>query len=118
MHSIALEPTLSVTRRDRAAVLLALPLGLMTIAGGVVFWEWSALTFVSVIALAMGAAFVTGATRVLRGDLAGARILLAAAVAQVLFTVAKLAVWQETEAGLFGLVALAVAALLRGHARG
>jgi hypothetical protein len=118
MHSIALESPLSLTRRDKVAALLALPLGLMTIAGGIVFWEWSALTFVSVIALAMGAAFVTGAARVLRGNPAGARILLAAAAAQVLFTIAKLVVWHETEAALFGLVALAIAALLRGHARG
>ena len=113
MNSIALDSSLAITRREKAAALLALPLGLMTVTGGIVFWEWSALTFVSVIAIAMGAAFLTGAVRVLRGDPAGARILLAAACAQVLFTIAKLAIWQETEAALFGLVALAVLALLR-----
>jgi D-alanyl-lipoteichoic acid acyltransferase DltB (MBOAT superfamily) len=118
MSSIALDSTLATGRREKAAAVLALPLGLMTVAGGIVFWEWSAWTFIAVIALAMGAAFLTGAVRVLRGDAAGARILLAAACTQVLFTIAKLVFWQETEAGLFGLVALVIAALLWSHRRG
>jgi hypothetical protein len=118
MNSIALDSTLATTRREKAAALLALPLGLMTVAGGIVFWEWSAYTFVAVIALAMGAAFLTGSVRVLRGDVAGSRILLAAACVQVLFTIAKLVFWQETEAGLFGLAALANTALLWSHRRG
>ena len=118
MHSIALDNTLATSRREKAAAVLALPLGLMTVTGGIVFWEWSEWTFIAVIALAMGAAFLTGSVRVLRGDAAAARILLAAACAQVLFTIAKLVFWQETEAGLFGLVALAIAALLWSGRRG
>ena len=112
MHSIALDTTLATTRREKAAAVLALPLGLMTVTGGIVFWEWSAFTFVAVIAIAMGAAFVAGAVRVLRGVGGGARVLLAAACTQVLFTIAKLVFWHETEAALFGLVAAGIAALL------
>jgi hypothetical protein len=88
MHSIALDNTPATTRREKAAALLALPLGLMTVAGGIVFWEWSQWTFIAVIALAMGAAFLTGSVRVLRGEAAGGRILLAAACTQVVFTIA------------------------------
>jgi hypothetical protein len=118
MNSIALETTLATTRREKAAAILALPLGLMTVTGGIVFWEWSAFTFVAVIAIAMGAAFLTGAVRLLRGDGAGARILLAAAGTQVAFTIAKLVFWHETEAVLFGLVALLIAGLLWSDRRG
>jgi hypothetical protein len=119
MNSIALaDSTAGLTRREQAAAVLAVPLGLMTLIGSIVFWEWSALTFVGVIGLAMAAGFLGGAVRVLRGDAAGTRILRAAAATQVLFTISKLVFWQETEAGLFGLVALVILALLRGRSRG
>jgi hypothetical protein len=111
MNSIALEnPT---ARRAKAAAVLAVPLGVMTLIGSIIFWEWSAYTFVGVIGLAMAAGFLTGALRTLRGDAAGTRILRAAAVTQVLFTISKLVFWQETEATLFGFVALVILALLR-----
>jgi hypothetical protein len=116
MNSIALEhPT---ARRQKAAAALALPLGTMTLIGSIVFWEWSAYTFVGVIALAMASGFLAGAAKLLRGDAAGLRILRATAVAQVLFKLAKLVFWQEAEATLFGLVALGILALLRGRVRG
>lgn len=119
MNSIALDNALAtVTRREKAAAILALPLGAMTLIGSIVFWEWSALTFIGVIGLAMAAGFLGGAFRVLRGDAAGVRILLAAAVTQVLFTISKLVFWQEEEAALFGLVALVIVALLRARPRG
>jgi hypothetical protein len=117
MNSIALDIA-PVTRREKAAAVLAVPLGAMTLIGSLIFWEWSAFTFVGVIGLAMAAGFLSGAYRLLRGDAAGARILLAAAAAQVLFTISKLVFWQEVEASLFGLVALAIVALLRARARG
>ena len=116
MNSIALEnPT---ARREKTAAVLAVPLGVMTLIGSVIFWEWSAFTFVGVIGLAMAAGFVGGAVRVLRGDSAGARILRAAAVTQVLFTISKLIFWQEVEASAFGLVALVILALLHTRTRG
>jgi cation transport ATPase len=117
MNSIAHELS-PVDRRAKAAAVLAVPLGLMTLIGSIVFWEWSAFTFVGVIGLAMAAGFLTGAFRLLRGDAAGARILLAAAVTQVLFTISKLIFWREEEAALFGLAALVIAALLRARTPG
>jgi hypothetical protein len=116
MNSIALEQP--VARRAKTAAALAVPLGTMTLIGSIVFWEWSAYTFVGVIGLAMAAGFLTGAVRVLRGDAAGIRILRAAAVTQVLFTISKLVFWEEVEATLFGVTALAIAALLRPRRRG
>jgi hypothetical protein len=117
MNSIALDIA-PVNRREKAAASLALPLGVMTLIGSIIFWEWSAYTFVGVIGLAMAAGFLTGAFRLLHGDAAGTRILLAAAATQVLFTIAKLVFWQEAEASLFGLVALVIIALLRARAPG
>jgi hypothetical protein len=117
MNSIALDIA-PVTRRGTAAAVLAVPIGVMTLIGSIVFWEWSAFTFIGVIGLAMAAGFLGGAFRLLRGDEAGTRILLAAAASQVLFTISTLVFWQEVEASLFGLVALVIVALLRARARG
>jgi hypothetical protein len=116
MNSIALAHP--VARREKAAAALAVPLGTMTLIGSIIFWEWSAYTFVGVIGLAMAAGFLTGAVRVLRGDAAGVRLLRAAAATQVLFTISKLIFWEEVEATLFGVAALAMLALLRPRRRG
>ena len=120
MNTFALDNNIApatTTRREKVAAGLALPIGVMGCIGSVIFWEWSALIFVSVIALGMGIAFLTGAFRVLRGDSAGARVLLATACVQLVFTAAKLAIWHEADAVLFGLVALAIAGLTYGSRR-
>jgi hypothetical protein len=65
-----------------------------------------------------GRRLLTGAVRVLRGDAAGVRLLRAAAATQVLFTISKLIFWEEVEATLFGVAALAMLALLRPRRRG
>ena len=107
----------TATRRDRIAAGLALPLGTMTCVGGIVFWEWSALTWIAVMALAMGASYLVNGVRTLRGDAAGRYPLLLTAYVHIAFTVAKLAIWQETEAVLFGVIAVAIALLLGGRVR-
>ena len=117
MTSITLAAPTVTTRREKIAAGLALPLGTMTCVGGIVFWEWSALTWIAAIALAMGASYLFNGVRVLRGDAAGLHPLLLTAYVHIAFTIAKLAIWQETEATVFGIVAIAIALLLRGRAR-
>ena len=118
MTSITLAaPAATTTRREKLAAGLAVPLGTMTCVGGVVFWEWSALTWIAVIALAMGASYLGNAVRILRGDADGVRPMALTAYVGIAFTVAKLAIWQETEATLFGVVAIAIALLLRGSVK-
>ena len=117
MTSITLTTPTVTTRREKIAAGLALPLGTMTCIGGIVFWEWSALTWIAVIALAMGASYLVNGVRVLRGDAGARRPLLLTAYVGIGFTVAKLAIWQETEAVLFGLVAAAIALLLGATTR-
>jgi hypothetical protein len=117
MTSITLTTPHATARREKLAAGLALPLGTMTCVGGIVFWEWSALTWIAVIALAMGASYVVSGVRILRGDPAAIRPLLRTAYVGIAFTVAKLAIWQETEAVIFGMVAIAIAVLLAGRDR-
>jgi hypothetical protein len=119
MTSITLDPTtspLTATRREKIAAGLAIPLGLMTFTGGIIFWEWSALTWMAMIAVGMGASYLWNASRVLRGDAAGVRPVTLTAYVHVAFTISKLVIWQETEAAPFGVVAIAIALLLRGRA--
>ena len=115
MSSITLAAPAATTRLEKLAAALAVPLGTMTCVGGVIFWEWSALTWVAVIALAMGASYLFNGVRVLRGDADGAYPLRLTAYTGIAFTVAKLVFWQETEAVAFGLVAVAIALLLRAR---
>jgi hypothetical protein len=104
------------TRREKLAAGLALPLGAMTCAGGIIFWEWSAFTWVAVVALAMGVSYLVNAVRVLRDDADAPYPLRLTAYAGIAFTIAKLVFWQETEAVAFGVVALVIVLLLRGRA--
>jgi hypothetical protein len=114
MSTIALQPnTTSVAARAKVAAGLALPLGAMNLVGAVVFWEWSWLTWVAVLAVAMGAATLAGAIATLRDRTAGVELLRRAMLAQVAFTLMKLVLWQELEAATFGAVALVILALAR-----
>jgi cation transport ATPase len=117
MTSITLTSPPASARREKVAAGLALPLGTMTCVGGIVFWEWSALTWIAVIALAMGASYVVNAVRLLRGDPAAARFLMRTAYVGIAFSLAKLAIWEETEAVIFGVVAAVIAVLLGGRER-
>ena len=112
MSTIALPTnTTRLPTRAKVAAGVALPLGLMNCVGAVVFWEWSWLTWVAVLAALMGAATLTGAVTALRGR--GVDLLRKAMLAQMGFTAFKLVFWQEIEAITFGLVAAAIYAAIR-----
>lgn len=113
MSTIALpqQPT-ATPARIKVAAVLALPLGLMTLVGTVIFWDWSWTTWVGVWGAAQGTAALVGAVRTLRGRPDGVRILRYAMVSQMVFTVMKLVVWQEVEAASFGVLAAVVYGLL------
>ena len=115
MSTLALNPTPTARpRRHTVAASLALPLGLMTALGVIIFWTWTASSLLfCVLGFGMAYGFVAGAVKTLRKDASGLRLLRLAAATQVLFTLAKLVFWSETEASLFGLTALAILALTR-----
>jgi hypothetical protein len=97
----------------RVAAGIALPLGLMNVAGAIVFWEWSWLTWVAVWAALMGAATIGGAVATLAGRAGGLRLLRAAMISQLVFTAMKLVFWQEVEAATFGAVAAILVVMIR-----
>ena len=115
MSTIALPKSTSTTvpARVRVAAGLALPLGLMNVAGVIVFWDWSWTTWVGVWGAIMGAATLLGGAQTLLGRADGRRLLAAAMVSQLVFTAMKLVFWQELEAGTFGVVALAIYLVVR-----
>lgn len=96
----------------RVGAGLALPLGVMNGVGAVVFWEWSWLALVSLLALALGAATLAGAVQTLRSRRSGLHLLRRAMLAQVCFTLMKLVFWAEVEALPFGVVALVILAMV------
>ena len=99
--------------RVKVAGALALPLGLMTCVGVVVFFELSWLTWVSVWGALQGGAALAGGVQILRGRPGGVRLLRISLVSQMVFTVMKLVAWQEAEAALFGALALVLYVLVR-----
>jgi hypothetical protein len=107
-----------VARREQVAAGLALPLGAMTCTGGIVFWEWSALTWIAAFAVCMGASYLFCGVRVLRGVADARHPLLLTAYAGIAFSVIKIAVWRETAAVPFGVAAVAIALLLGATTRG
>ena len=114
MSTIALpkQPAATPTRAKIAAGL-ALPLGLMTLVGTVIFWDWSWTTWVGVWGAIQGTAALVGAVKTLQGKPDGVQLLRYAMVSQMVFTVMKLVFWQEVEAASFGILAAVIYALLR-----
>ena len=113
MSTIAIASAPAMPARVKVAAGLALPLGLMTCLGVIVFWDWSWLTWVSVWGAAQGIALLAGAAQLLRGRAEALPLFRAALVSQVVFTVMKLVFWQEVEAALFGGLALVLYLLVR-----
>ena len=118
MSTIAVSTsTTTVPARAKVAAGLALPLGLMTLVGTVIFWDWSWLTWVGVWGAAQGVAALAGAVQTLQSRPDGVRLLRYAMVSQLVFTAMKLVVWQEWEAASFGVLAAVVYGLLSGSRR-
>lgn len=114
MSTIALQTTAAqLPARAKVGAGIALPLGLMNLVGVVIFWEWSWMTWVGFVGIAMAAATILGSVGTLRGRADGAALLRRAMLAQMAFTVMKLVGWQELEALTFGAVATLVYALAR-----
>ncbi len=106
-------PALRTPALAKVAAGIALPLGLMNMAGAVIFWEWSWLTWVGVWAMLMGAVTLTGAVGTLAGRPGALRLLRAGLLSQLAFTALKLVFWQEAEAATFGAVAVILVLMTR-----
>ena len=113
LHLTPSAPAARVPTLARVAAGIALPLGLMNIAGAIVFWEWSWLTWVAVLAAGMGVATLAGAVGTLMGRAGAVPLLRKAMLAQLAFTLMKLVFWQELEAATFGAVAVVLLLMLR-----
>jgi hypothetical protein len=114
MSTIALPKHDTATpARAKIAAGLALPLGVMTLVGTVIFWDWSWLTWVGVWGGLQGAAALIGAVKVLGNRSDGVQLLRYAMVSGMVFTVMKLVFWQELEAASFGVLSAVIYALLR-----
>ncbi len=113
LHLTSTAPASRVPTLARVAAAVALPLGAMNVAGAVIFWEWSWLTWVAVLAAAMGAATLAGAVGTLLGRAGAVALLRKAMLAQLAFTLLKLVGWQEGAALVFGAVALVLHLMLR-----
>jgi hypothetical protein len=114
MSTIALPKHDTATpARAKIAAGLALPLGLMTLVGTVIFWDWSWLTWVGVWGAIQGTAALVGAVNTLRSKPEGVQLLRYAMASQMVFTAMKLVFWQEWEAASFGVLAAVIYALLR-----